>query len=257
MDRRPVVILPGTRDTSRNIIKYLRDLDIEFKIIPIINVMIDYDEVESVRKAFSSGFTPYISLFTSKTAVKIVKKFIPEAWKNAEKYSLAIGPGTASLLRRLGVVKIEYPREHSSEGLIKYLVDLPYLTALAVYCSSQVNSQLERFVKEYFKHSYLWKLYTLSDKNKSMKKIVEFIRRDQDKMYIIVVTSLKILKVLSRENELFTKYRNVFLSVISKRLRDEAVNLGLKVDHYPSTNNITEYYIELRKYVSELISDFS
>lgn len=257
MDRRIVVVLPGTRDTSKNITKYLRDLDVEFKIIPIIDVKIDYDEIESARRVFLSGFTPEISVFTSKTAVKTVKKLLPEAWKHAEKHSLAIGPGTASLLKKLGIVKVEYPEEHSSEGLVKYLVDLPYSTTLVVYCSSEVNFRFERFIRDYFKQSYLWKLYSLSEKNTSMKKIVEFIGRDHYKTYIIVVTSLKILQIISRENELFTKYRNVFLSVISKRLINEALHLGLKVDHYSSINNIREYYIELRKYISDLISGFS
>jgi len=257
MDRRVVVVLPGTRDTSKNIIKYLRDLDVEFKIIPVINVKINYDEVESARRIFSLGFTPEVSVFTSKTAVKIVKKLLPEAWKHAKKHSLAIGPGTASLLRKLGILKVEYPEKHSSEGLIKYLVDLPYSTNLVVYCSSEVSFQFEKFIKDYFKQSYLWKLYSLSEKNTSVKKIVEFIRRDQYKRYIIVVTSLKILKIISRENELFTKHKNVFLSVISKRLISEALHLGLKVDHCPSINNIREYYIELRKYISDLVSGFS
>jgi len=253
MDRRIVVILPGTRDTSKHIVKYLRDLDVEFKIIPVINVKINYDEIESARRVFSLGFNPEINVFTSKTAVKVVRKFLPEAWRHAEKHSLAIGPGTASLLRKLGIMKVEYPEEHSSKGLVKYLVDLPCSTTLAVYCSSEVDFRFERFIKDYFEQSYLWKLYSLSEKNTSMKKIIEFIIRNQHRIYIIVITSLKILQIFSRENELFTKYRNVFLSVISKRLMNEALHLGLKVDHYSSINNIREYYIQLRKYISDLI----
>ncbi|MCF8884962.1 MAG: uroporphyrinogen-III synthase [Nitrososphaerota archaeon] len=253
MDRSIVVILPGTLDTSRNIVRYLRDLDIEIKMIPILRVKINRDEIKAAQKIFSSGFTPDVSIFTSKTAVKIVKKLIPVAWRCAKKYSIAIGPGTASLIRKLGGLEVKHPQEHSSEGLMKYLINFPESIRLAAYCSSEVNMSLENFLKEYFKDVCLWKLYTLSEETASVKEIVDLVGTSAGRTYLIVITSLKILKIISREVDLLTKYGNVFFSAISKRLAREASRLGLKINHLSSTNNIIEYYNELRQYIENLL----
>lgn len=255
MGRSIVIILPGTPGTSRNIARHLRDLDVEVKIIPVVDVKIHHEEVKSACKVFSSGFTPDISIFTSKTAVKIVKRLIPEAWRYAEKYSIAIGPGTASLIRKLGGMKVEYPREHSSEGLVKYLINLPNLIKPAVYCSSEVNTLLEQFLRKHFNEFCLWKLYSLFEKAVSMKKIIELVRTRFEKTYVIVITSLKILKIISREAELLARHENLFFSLISKRLVEEASRLGLRIDHSSSTNNITEYYVELKKYIKDLLQN--
>ena len=253
MDRNIVVVLPGTHDSSRNIARYLRDLDIDVKIIPVICIEVNQNEVESAYRAFYSGFTPDVSIFTSKTAVKIVKKLIPEAWRYAKRYSIAIGPGTASLIRRLGGSRVKYPQEHSSEGLIKYLINLPDSIRIAAYCSSEVNILLENFLKEYFKELYLWKLYTLSEKATSINEMVDLFKTSIGGIFLIVITSSKILRIISREAESITKHGNVFFSVISKRLAEEASRLGLKIDHSSSTNNIIGYYDELRKYINHLL----
>lgn len=255
MDRKIIVILPGTRDTSRNIARYLRGLDVEIKIMPVIDVKVNYDEVEQARRVFSSGFKPDISIFTSKTAVKIVKKLIPDAWKYAEKYSIAIGPGTANLLRRLGGKRIEYPEEHSSKGLIKHLADVPESITLAGYCSTDVNHLLEEFIVDYFKESYLWKLYSLSEKTVYVEKLIELVRKQIEKTFVIVVTSLKVLTVISGKSELLTKHGNVFFSVISRRLVEEASRLRLNVDHFSSTDNVREYYLELKRYIYDLMKE--
>jgi len=252
MDRRVVIVLPGTRDTSKNIIKYLRDLDVEFKIIPVINVKINYDEVESARRAFSSGFTPEISVFTSKTAVKIVKKLLPEAWKHAEKHSLAIGPGTASLLEISGAENVEVPEMHSSEGLIKLLSKMSKNCSLALYSSKHVSQRLEEFIMESFYSFRILKLYTIVENRENVEKLIEHVRSYPENVYIIVVTCLKILEILSREKELLSA-ENIVYSIISKRLLSEALKIKLPVHYNFSINTVNQYYETLRSFIRRLL----
>jgi len=252
MGRRIVVVLPGTRDTSRNIIKYLRGLDVEFKVIPIIDVKIDHGEVEEAQKAFSSGFTPDVSVFTSKTAVKVVKKLIPEAWKHAEKHSLAIGPGTASLLRKLGAENVEVPKKHSSEGLIEFLSNISKNSYLALYCSKYVTLHLEEFIKEHFDSSHIFKLYTILKKGENLEKLIEHVRLCSGRLFIIVVTSLKVLKILSEEKILSAQ--NIVYSVMSRRLLSEALKLNLPIYHGFSASDVNLYYENLRSLIKKLLT---
>jgi len=252
MDRRLVVVLPGTRDTSRNIVKHLKDLDIEFMMIPVIDVEIDHAEVESARRAFSSGFTPDISVFTSKTAVKVVKKFIPEAWKHAEKRLLAIGPGTASLLKRLGAENVEVPEKHSSEGLINFLSNIMKNSSLALYCSKYVNLHLEEFIKENFDSFRIFKLYTIIEKEENLEKLIKHVKSCSGKFYIIIVTSLKILKILSEEKLLSAQ--NIVYSVMSRRLLSEALKLNLPICHEFSASDLNLYYENLRSFIKKLLT---
>ena len=252
MDRRLVVVLPGTRDTSRNIVKHLRDLDIEFMIIPVIDVEIDHAEVESARRAFSSGFTPDISVFTSKTAVKIVRKIIPDAWKYAEMRSLAIGPGTASLLKRLGAENVEAPEKHSSEGLIEFLLKIQKNSSLSLYCSKHVNLQLEEFIKESFRSFHIFKLYTIRENRENLKKLIEHVDSFPGKLFIIVLTSLKVLKVLS-DGKLLSA-QNIVYSVMSRRLLSEALKLNLPIYHGFSASDVNLYYENLRSLIKKLLT---
>lgn len=246
------VILPGTRGTSRNIAKYLGGLNVDVKMIPVIDIEIDYDEVESARKIVSSGLRPEISIFTSKTAVKIVRSLIPEAWRYAEKYSLAIGLGTYSLLRRLGAYKVELPEEQSSTGLIEFLSKMPRRCSLALYCSKHVNARLEGFIKENFDIFCINKLYTITENRGNVEKLIELVKASSEKTYLIVVTCLNILKIFSKEEELLSS-RNIIYSVMSGRLLEEASRLKLPVHHSFSGTNVKLYYEDLSSYVGDLL----
>ncbi|MDW8044982.1 MAG: uroporphyrinogen-III synthase, partial [Nitrososphaerota archaeon] len=85
-------------------------------------------------------FKPDLSIFTSKTAVKVVFDLISEAWECARSYSIAIGFGTASLLKSLGVRSVDLPSKHNSEGLIQLLKGLSYKSIVVLYCSKNVNN---------------------------------------------------------------------------------------------------------------------
>ncbi|MEM3620931.1 MAG: hypothetical protein QXO45_07355, partial [Nitrososphaerota archaeon] len=74
MARKITVILPTTVETSRNIARHLKGLDIEVIIMPIIKAEIDWGEVERARNFFSSNIEVDMTVFTSKTAVEIVRE---------------------------------------------------------------------------------------------------------------------------------------------------------------------------------------
>ncbi|MEM3819516.1 MAG: uroporphyrinogen-III synthase [Nitrososphaerota archaeon] len=252
MARKITVILPTTVETSRNIARHLKGLDIEVIIMPIIKAEIDWGEVERARNFFSSNIEVDMTVFTSKTAVEIVKEHIIEAWKHVEKYALAIGPGTASLLKSLGVRKVETPVEHSSKGLINILSKTIGISQLVLYCSKDVNALLEEFIKEKFPESIIFKLYSISELSENVKKIVGLVRSDNSKNFIIILSSMRILRSLLSERELL-EARNVFFSVFSKRLLEEAERRGVHIHHCPEANDLKNYYLDLREYINKLL----
>lgn len=252
MVERIVVVFPGTPETSRNIAGYLRDLDIEIKIIPVIRVEVDWEEVERARKLFSSKIEIDLSIFTSKTAVRIVKSYIPEAWKHVEKRALAIGPGTASLLKSLEVNNVEISEKHSSIGLIEMISGKPHNTRVSLYCSKNVNKILEEFIAKNFIESQVFKLYNTIEQKKNIQKLVDLVESDSSSTFLIVVSSLQVLSILSKEEKLQLT-QNIIYSAISRRIYEEAGKLNFKISHIPQTEKISEYYIILRKYIETLI----
>ena len=242
MGKEVVVILPGTEDTSRNIARYLRDLDVEIRIIPLIKIRIDWGEVESARKVFSLGFAPSMSIFTSKTAVKIVKKLIPEAWRYAVEYSLAIGPGTASLLKKLGVENMKYPAEHSSKGLLELLSKMPNESSLALYCSKHVNLHLKEFIERNFESSIICRLYTILEAGKNIEQLVNLIESYPNKTFVIIITCYSILRILAK-TEKFSSIRNVVYSVLGSRLLEEASRLKFHIHHGSPVNSLSLIHI--------------
>lgn len=253
MAREVVVILPGTLDTSRNIARYLRDLDVEIRIIPLIKIKIDWDEIESARKVYSLGFAPDVSIFTSKTAVKIVKKLIPEAWRQAVEYSIAIGPGTASLLKKLGVKIIEYPTEHSSKGLVELLSKISKSSSLALYCSKHVSLRLKEFIEQNFEPSIIFRLYTILEAGKNIEQLVNLIESYPMKTFVITITCYSILRILAK-TEKFSSSQNVVYSVLGSRLLKEASRLKFHIHHGFPVNSVEMYYDNLRNYIRELLA---
>ncbi len=253
MGREVVVILPGTVDTSMNIARYLSDLDIEIRIIPLIKIKIDWDEVESARKVFSLGFAPNVSVFTSKTAVKIVEKLIPEAWQYAVKHSLAIGPGTASLLKKLGVENTEHPTEHSSKGLVELLSRMSGESSLALYCSKHVSLRLKEFIEQNFESSIIFRLYTILGASKNIEQLINLIESYPMKTFVIIITCYSILRILAKTGK-FSSPQNVVYSVLSSRLLEEASRLKFHIHHGFPVNSIETYYDNLRNYIRELLT---
>ncbi|MCS7126596.1 MAG: uroporphyrinogen-III synthase [Aigarchaeota archaeon] len=252
MTRDLVVILPGTVSTSRNIVKSLADLEVSIKIIPILKVKIDREVVKTANRVLSQITGIEYSVFTSKTAVEIVHDLIPIAWRYARIRSVAIGPGTASLLNSLGAESIDIPIKHSSEGLIEFLKRVPSSASVALYCSSFVDQSLEDFINHVFLQKYIFKLYNISGSRKSIDQIVELVESNPSKTFLIILTSLQILRILSEDGRL-RSLSNVFFSTISKRISDEAVRLKFPISHSSQIDRIDEYYVELKKYITNLL----
>jgi len=96
------------------------------------------------------------------------------------------------------------------------------------------------------------KLYTIVEKRENVEKLIEHVRSYPRNVFIIVVTCLKVLKILSREEELLSA-ENMVYSVISKRLLSEALKLKLPVHHNFSINDLNQYYENLRSFIRELL----
>ncbi|MEM0079146.1 MAG: uroporphyrinogen-III synthase [Nitrososphaerota archaeon] len=254
MARKITVILPTTLETSRNIARYLRGLDIEVRVMPVVKVEVDWGEVERARKLFSLNIEVDLTIFTSKTAVRIVREHLPEAWKHVEKHALAIGPGTASLLESLGVKRVEIPTEHSSKGLISVLSRTINIGRLILYCSKDVNMLLEEFIKEKFRESIIFKLYSIGELSENVKKIAGLVGSDNSKIFIIIISSMRVLRSLLSKRELLDA-KNVIYSVFSKRLLEEAERRGVCIHHYPETHDLKNYYLDLRRYINRLLRD--
>ncbi|MEN2974848.1 MAG: uroporphyrinogen-III synthase [Candidatus Caldarchaeales archaeon] len=253
MVREIVVILPGTRKTSRNIKANIEDLSVDIKMIPIIDVKVDYGAVGEAYEKFSSESSIDLSIFTSKTAVRIVRELIPRAWRWAKVRSVAIGPGTASLLNSLGVENVDVPSEHSSNGLIEFLKGVPNNTSITLYCSMHVNPSLEEFVRSFFNHNYIFKLYSINKLIDRVDNIVKLVKSKPSKRFLVILTSLQILRILLEDGRL-QHLKNVSFSAISRRIADEAERLGFPISHNPQKCRIDEYYADLRNYLKNLLN---
>lgn len=248
MHEKLIVILIGMVGTSESIIKKLKDLDVRIKLIPVIDVDVDYNEVALIRRLFSSKFKPNLSVFTSKTAVKIVFNLIPEAWECAKSHAIAIGSGTASLLKTLNVQLVDLPTKHNSEGLIQLLKIFSRNNTIALYCSKEVNPILEEFIKKNFKNSYIFKLYGINESKNGVKYVSELIKSDPSKMYLIILTSFKIVQILPKIFHNLPLH-NVIFSALSERIANEAKKLGFHISHLSNSDKIDDYYKSLREYV--------
>jgi hypothetical protein len=85
-----------------------------------------------------------------------------------------------------------------------------------------------------------------------VEKLIEYVRSYPENVYIIVVTCLKILEILSREKELLSA-ENMVYSIISKRLLSEALKIKLPVYYNFSINTVNQYYESLRSFIRRLL----
>lgn len=247
------VILPGTADTSRNILERISRAGVDVRVFPLIGIKIDEAAVRSASEASSSpDFRAELSVFTSKTAVKIVHRLLPRAWEQARSSSVAIGPGTAHLLRRLGSGAVHVPAVHSSAGLIELLKNLESDLPVVLYCSKDVNVSLKKFFEEHFERGLVFELYTVSALRERVEKLVDMVRSNPSEVFLIVLPSSTVLKIISEDGRL-KSLSNVVFSALSERIADEAVRAGIPVSHYPKTVRIDEYYSHLLEFIRGLV----
>ncbi|MCX8191645.1 MAG: uroporphyrinogen-III synthase, partial [Nitrososphaerales archaeon] len=221
------------------------------KVIPIVRVCIDHNEIMLARKIFQSKFKPDLSIFTSKTAVKVVFDLISEAWECARSYSIAIGFGTASLLKSLGVRSVDLPNTHNSEGLIQLLKGLSYKSIVVLYCSKNVNPILEGFIKDKFENSHIFKLYSVEESMEGLERMIKLFKSDNSQTYLLILTSIKIVQTLSKALD-HVQLNNVIFSALSKRIANEAERLGFHIPHLSDTGRIDDYYESLRGFIKSL-----
>jgi len=65
------VFLLGTKETSDNLEKTIKNPRIQIIKLPIIKPIKLTQEIEKIKQILSSGFIPQYNIYTSKTAVKL------------------------------------------------------------------------------------------------------------------------------------------------------------------------------------------
>lgn len=243
-------LLIGLPETSERIAEQLARFGIKPEIIPVVKVKMNWKEVRRLRTLFESGFRPEVTIFTSKTAATIISTHIPEILRDAT-YLLAIGPGTASQLEKFGRQRVGTPSRHSSQGLIDRLLGMPGETSLALYCSSDVNPVLERFIKERFENGSIFKLYSIETSHDGIRRLRTLISSHPSQQFVIVLTSQSCAKALLNLRAILGR-DGIMFSAISERVAREAGRLGLKIFHTFKGRDIRRYSVSLAKYISSI-----
>ncbi len=164
-----LVVFTGTEETNRRFLKLLKHFS--GLSVPLIRIAPISSEIEEFKRCVRVH-KPDLLVFTSKTAVNLVKKLADLITESA---LMAIGPGTADSLRRIGARSVLMPVEHTSAGLLRILSGLDRDLSVQLVSSAKVNEDLANIVEE-FREGRCFRLYDIEPDEEGIRRLQDLGR---------------------------------------------------------------------------------
>ncbi len=225
------VVFTGTEETNRKFLKMLK----HFKglSIPLIRIVPVCSEIKGLEQCLRIRRTDLL-VFTSKTAVNLIRELADLVTENV---LMAIGPGTADSLRRIGAKSVLIPMEHTSTGILRILSGLDRDLCVQLVSSTRIDKGLAKVVKE-FKGGRCFRLYDIEPDEGGIRRLREL------GMCAVVLTC-------RTAAEAFRKIRKKYITIaMSPRIAD-----ALEDVDFTYRGKVSEFVRSLERFLLSRIGD--
>jgi len=242
------VFLLGTKETSDNLEKTIKNPRIQIIKLSIIKPIKLTQEIEKIKQILSSGFIPQYNIYTSKTAVKIALKELKQYKHIITKDTIAIGTATANTLKKHHIKNIIVPAQHNTQGLIQLLQQLNPTQPIATYSSDQILPQLENWIKINIPNSQTFKLYTLKPHKQNIKTFKKLIHQP-NYTNIIILTAITIVDTIKN---LLKRAPDIIIISMSQRITQHALQNNIYVNYTITQTDIQLIRKQIKKIIKEI-----
>jgi uroporphyrinogen-III synthase len=242
------VIVPlSTRDTIASIKRQLRDKNIIS--FSLLGYRMDKFMLDNVFKKINST-NKFRSIFTSKTAVKIVWKYVKDKKNLASKIfqnSIAIGPQTAlkilRLTQNLQCSYVELPKRHNSKGIAEILKENENYI---LWCSKGVDKSLAKIIAA--RNGVVASIYEVRVKSENLKLLHNALISYPTRY--IIFTSLSSKDVWLHYKKRFRHVNgDLYAIAISKRVANQIGSFNFKYIYTYDSTNISNFYDFIKEVV--------